>query len=95
MSQLSVEEIAELRKDPTSFRDYLRHITGRTVEAEPAKPTLIAVPDPGYRVAHTGGWPLGSAATGPTPTGDTCTCAKCRSNPASTVVRQTQEGTAA
>ncbi|MFE0470551.1 hypothetical protein ACFW2V_02895 [Streptomyces sp. NPDC058947] len=82
MSELTVEEIAELRKDPASFRDYLRHITGRTVEPDvPAKPALTAVPTPGYRITHTGGWPLGTAATGPTPPPDRCTCALCGGNP--------------
>jgi hypothetical protein len=95
VSELSVEEIAELRKDPASFRDYLRHITGRTVVAdEPAKPALAVAPDPGYRIAHTGGWPLGTAATGPTPPADTCTCAKCGGNPASRTTHQ-QQGEAA
>ena len=96
MSELSVDEIAELRKDPASFRDYLRHITGRTVEAEaPARPALSAVPAPGYRIAHVGGWPLGTAASGPTPPPDTCTCAQCGGNPASRVQHRPQEGTAA
>lgn len=87
MSELSVEEIAELRKDPASFRDYLRHLTGRTVEA-PAKPTLTAVPAPAYRITHVGGWPLGTAASGPTPPPDVCTCAKCGGNPASQTAHQ-------
>ncbi|MFA0844393.1 hypothetical protein [Streptomyces rochei] len=96
MSELSVEEIAELRKDPASFRDYLRHITGRTVAPEPEpKPTLTAVPTAGYRVAHPGGWPLGTAASGPTPPPDACTCARCGSNPDSPAVHRPQEGTAA
>lgn len=84
MAELSVDEIAELRKDPASFRDYLRHITGRRVEAEaPASAPLAAVASPGYRITHTGGWPLGTAASGPTPPPDTCTCAKCGGNPPS------------
>lgn len=96
MRELTTEEIAELRKDPASFRDYLRHITGRAVEPEaPAKPALTAVPAPGYRIAHTGGWPLGTAATGPTPPPDTCTCARCGGNPASRTVHGPQEGEAA
>lgn len=94
MNELTVEEIAELRKDPASFRDYLRHISGRPVEATP-KPALTAVPTPGYRIAHVGGWPLGTAATGPTPPPDVCTCAKCGGNPNSTVQHRPQEGTAA
>lgn len=94
MSELSIEEIAELRKDPASFRDYLRHITGRQVEDPTPKPTLTAVASPGYRIAHVGGWPLGTAATGSTPPPDTCTCAKCGGNPASHAVHRT-EGEAA
>lgn len=95
MTELSVEEIAELRKDPASFRDYLRHISGRAVVApEPAR--LTAVPAPAYRIAHVGGWPLGTAATGPlAPSAERCTCAKCGGNPASRVEHRPQEGTAA
>ncbi|MFJ8594827.1 hypothetical protein [Streptomyces sp. NPDC093598] len=81
MTELSVEEIAELRKDPASFRDYLRHITGREVRSEPEPAPLAVAPDPGYRITHTGGWPLGTAATGPTPPPGQCTCAKCGGNP--------------
>ena len=95
MSELTVEEIAELRKDPASFRDYLRHITGRTVEPETRPVTLAAVPTPGYRIAHVGGWPLGTAATGPTPPADRCTCAKCGGNPAAHRTHHTQTGDAA
>ena len=94
MSELSVEDVAELRKDPASFRDYLRYITGRQVDDVP-KPTLAAVPAPAYRIAHVGGWPLGTAATGPTPPPDVCTCAKCGGNPAGTATHRPQEGTAA
>lgn len=95
MSELSVEEIAELRKDPASFRDYLRHASGRAVVApEPAR--LTAVPDPGYQITHVGGWPLGTAASGPlAPSADRCTCAKCGGNPASHTVHQPQAGEAA
>jgi hypothetical protein len=95
MNELSVEDIAELRKDPASFRDYLRHISGRPVDAPApqAKPALAAVPSPGYQIAHVGGWPLGTAATGPTPPPDVCTCARCGGNPASQTAHQ--EGAAA
>jgi hypothetical protein len=76
MTELSVEDIAELRKDPASFRDYLRHVTGRAVVA--AEPAEAAAPvEPGYRIAHTGGWPIGTTATGPTPTHGRCTCPQC------------------
>lgn len=75
MTELSVEDIAELRKDPASFRDYLRHVTGRAVVA--SEPAEAAAPEPGYRIAHKGGWPIGTAATGPTPTHGRCTCPLC------------------
>lgn len=91
MSELSVEEIAELRKDPDSFRDYIRHITGRSVTA-PAGPSVQAADTvPGYTITHRGGWPLGTAATGPTPPPDVCTCAKCGGNP-NARAHQHQEG---
>lgn len=86
----TVEDIAQMRADG-SFHDYLRFLAG----APAAKPALAAVPAPGYRIAHTGGWPLGTAATGPTPPPDTCTCAKCGGNPASRVEHRPQEGIAA
>ncbi|WP_435643826.1 hypothetical protein ACR9VJ_26225 [Streptomyces sp. H49] len=66
MTELSIEEVAELRKDPASFRDYLRHITGRKVEA--ASPAQPAEPEPpSYHIPRKGAWPCGTAASGPTP----------------------------
>jgi len=83
MTEPNVEDIAELRKDPDSFRDYLRHITGRTVTApQDEQPETETTPARGYQITHVGGWPLGTAATGPTPPPDMCTCAKCGGNPA-------------
>lgn len=78
MNQPTVDDIAAMREDG-DLLPYLIALTGRT-PAKP-KPTLTAVPAPGYRIAHTGGWPLGTAATGPTPPADMCTCAKCGGNP--------------
>lgn len=89
MSQPTVEDIAALREDG-DLEDYLRALTGRPAKAGSAP--LAAVPDPGYRIAHVGGWPLGTAASGPTPPPDTCTCAKCGGNPASRTVHQPQTG---
>lgn len=67
MAELRTEDIAELRKDPASFRDYLRHITGRQVQADTA-PAAVAEPDkPGYHIPRKGAWPCGTAASGPTP----------------------------
>lgn len=92
MTELSVEDVAALRRQG-DFRAFLTQAASREVDANP-KPALAAVPDPGYRITHVGGWPLGTAATGPTPPPDACTCAKCGGNPASTVTHR-QEGTAA
>ncbi|MFI8191425.1 hypothetical protein ACIF8T_21820 [Streptomyces sp. NPDC085946] len=80
MTEPTVEDIAAMR-DEGSLKDYLLLLTGRAPKAKP-KPVLAVVPDPGYRVAHTGGWPLGTAASGPTPPLDACTCARCGGNPA-------------
>ncbi|MDQ0758746.1 hypothetical protein [Streptomyces canus] len=74
----NIEDIAAMRAQG-DLKDYLLSLVG-TAPATP-KPTLAAVPSPGYRIAHTGGWPLGTAATGPTPSADQCTCAKCGGNP--------------
>ncbi|MFJ2961218.1 hypothetical protein ACIPIC_02775 [Streptomyces collinus] len=78
-------DIAAMREQG-DLKGYLLSLTGRA-PAKP-KPTLAAAPDPGYRIAHTGGWPLGTAATGPTPPPDQCTCAKCGGNPASHTAHQ-------
>lgn len=68
MAEPSVEDIAELRKDPDSFRDYLRHITGRTVAApqDASAPAAETEPQP-YHIPRKGAWPCGTAASGPTP----------------------------
>ncbi|MDX3839849.1 hypothetical protein [Streptomyces europaeiscabiei] len=82
MNEPTVEDIAAMRADG-SLREYFEYLTSQAARPEPAsKPALTAVPDPGYRITHTGGWPLGTAATGPTPPPDRCTCAKCGGNPA-------------
>jgi len=84
INEPSVEDIAAMRADG-SLREYFRFLAEqapRPTPAPAAKPALTAVPDPGYRIAHTGGWPLGAAATGPTPPPNQCTCAKCGGNPA-------------
>lgn len=93
MTEISVEDVAELRRQG-DFRAFLSQAAGREVDAPP-KPALTAVPAPGYRINHVGGWPLGTAATGPTPPPDACTCAQCGGNPASRVQHRPQEGTAA
>jgi hypothetical protein len=88
-----IENIAAMRQDG-SLRDYLTHLAGRRVTAKPKPAPLTAVPSPGYRIAHVGGWPLGTAATGRTPPPDVCTCARCGGNPASRAPHRT-EGEAA
>lgn len=93
MTELSTEDVAAMRRQG-DFRAYLTQLASQTAEAEQPKPTLTAVPDLGYRITHVGGWPLGTAATGPTPPPDQCTCAKCGGNPASRIQHQA-EGEAA
>lgn len=78
MTELSIEEVAELRKDPASFREYLRHITGRKVEAlPPAQSAESEPPKPSFHIPRPGAWPCGTAPSGPTPR----PCGDCR-NPA-------------
>ena len=72
--QYSVDDIAAMREQG-DLLGFLQSLTGR---APKPKPTLTAVPAPAYRITHPGGWPLGTAATGPTPPPDQCSCAKCR-----------------
>ena len=72
---IDAADIAALREQG-DLEDFVRSLIGR-----PAKPTpapLAAVPEPAYRITHTGGWPLGTAASGPTPPPDRCSCAKCK-----------------
>jgi hypothetical protein len=82
-----IEDIAAMREQG-DLKDYLLSLVAAAPEPTKPKPALTAVPDPGYRIAHTGGWPLGTAASGPTPPPDQCTCAKCGGNPASRTVHQ-------
>ena len=81
MNEPTPEDIAAMRADG-SLHDYLRYLTSQTAKPAPTpKPAVTAVPDLGYRITHTGGWPLGTAASGPTPPPDQCTCARCGGNP--------------
>ena len=82
-----IDDIAAMRQDG-DLKSYLLSLVGNAPVEAPAKPTLTAVPTPAYRITHTGGWPLGTAATGPTPPADTCTCAQCGGNPASRTSHQ-------
>lgn len=70
------EDIAALRKDG-DLESYLRSLA----VVAPPKPAAIepeTPEEPEYRIAHRGGWPIGSASSGPTPMHDRCTCPKCR-----------------
>lgn len=87
-----IEDIAAMREQG-DLKGYLLSLIGET-PAKP-KPALTAVPAPAYRIAHVGGWPLGTAASGPTPPPDVCTCAKCGGNPNSQTAHQPQQGEAA
>ena len=72
-----LEDIAAMRNDG-DLKGYLLSLTvGPPVAPKPAPAALAAAPDPGYRITHTGGWPIGTAATGPTPTHGRCTCQRC------------------
>lgn len=55
---------------------YLLSLTGRAPKPQPA-PTEVEPAAPAYRIAHKGGWPIGTTATGPTPTHGRCTCPQC------------------
>ena len=87
MTEFNLDDVAEMRKQG-DLRAFLRQAAGRSVDAPPAPAPLAAVPDPGYRIAHVGGWPLGTAASGPTPPPGVCTCAKCGGNPNSPAVHR-------
>jgi hypothetical protein len=71
---INAADIAAMREQG-DLKDFLLSLTGRT-----PKPETVAEPEPagpGYRIAHPGGWPIGSAASGPTPTHGRCACIKC------------------
>ncbi|MGW0579938.1 hypothetical protein ACWD25_29120 [Streptomyces sp. NPDC002920] len=83
MNEPTIEDIAAMRADG-SLRDYFEYLASQAAKPEPVpQPALTAVPALGYQITHPGGWPLGTAATGPTPPPDVCTCVKCGGNPAS------------
>lgn len=70
-----IEDIAAMRADG-DLKDYLLSLIGEA-PATPKPAPVAAAPEPGYRIAHKGGWPIGTAATGPTPTHGRCTCPLC------------------
>jgi hypothetical protein len=69
------EDIAALRADG-DLVSYLLSLAGATppkpAPAEPQEPE-----EPDYVIPHRGAWPIGSAASGPTPTHGKCTCPRC------------------
>jgi hypothetical protein len=71
---INVDDIAAMREQG-DLKDFLLSLTGRTIKPEPVADTQPA--DPGYRIAHPGGWPIGSAPAGPTPTHGRCACIQC------------------
>lgn len=72
----NVEDIAAMREQG-DLKGYLLSLISQ-VPATP-KPAPVAAPavEPTYEIAHKGGWPIGTAATGPTPTHGRCTCPQC------------------
>ncbi|MET9445056.1 hypothetical protein [Streptomyces sp. NPDC006610] len=89
-----IEDIAVMREQG-DLKDFLLSLVAAAPTPTKPKPALAVVPDPGYRITHVGGWPLGTAATGPTPPADRCTCTRCGGNPNSPAVHRPQEGNAA
>ena len=68
------EDIAALRKDG-DLESFLLSLVGAGPKSAPAEPAAPEEPD--YVIPHRGAWPIGSAASGPTPTHGKCTCPKC------------------
>lgn len=66
-------DIAAMREQG-DLKDFLLSLTGRKPKPEP---TAQAPAEPAYEIAHPGGWPIGTTATGPTPTHGRCTCIQC------------------
>jgi hypothetical protein len=73
---LSPEDIAALRKDG-DLESYLRSLTGAP-PPKPAPTEPVAPEEPDYVIPHRGAWPIGTTASGPTPTHGRCTCPKCQ-----------------
>jgi hypothetical protein len=69
-----IENITALREQG-DLRNHLLALAGRAVKPEPAAEQKPAEPD--YEIAHPGAWPIGTAASGPTPTRGRCTCPQC------------------
>jgi hypothetical protein len=73
-----IGDIAAMRHDG-DLKDYLLSLTVGGPASAKSKPAPVAAApvEPGYRIAHKGGWPIGTTATGPTPTHGRCTCPQC------------------
>jgi hypothetical protein len=91
MSRLSADDIAAMRKQG-DLQDYLRSVIANTPVAPKPQPAAPPEPaDPGYRIAHPGGWPIGSAASGATPRHGRCTCPQCERAAVVQLPRQADE----
>lgn len=91
-----VEDIAAMREQG-DLKGYLLSLIGTAPATAKPVPVAAAPVEPGYRIAHKGGWPIGTTATGPTPTHGRCTCALCEQAAVVQLPRphQIQEGEAA
>lgn len=71
------DDIAALRGDGDLVKYLLSLVDAPPLMEAPAGRSPIDEPD--YVIPHRGAWPIGSAASGPTPTHGRCTCPKCAS----------------
>jgi hypothetical protein len=71
-----VDDIAAMREQG-DLKGYLLSLIGDAPAKPKPAPVAAAPAGPGYRITHKGGWPIGTTATGPTPTHGCCTCPKC------------------
>jgi hypothetical protein len=72
----NVDDIAAMREQG-DLKGYLLSLIGDAPAKPKSAPVAAAPAEPGYRITHTGGWPIGTTATGPTPTHGRCTCPLC------------------
>jgi hypothetical protein len=72
----NIDDIAAMREQG-DLKGYLLSLIGEAPATPKPAPVAAAMAPPGYVIAHKGGWPIGTTATGPTPTHGRCTCPLC------------------
>ncbi len=82
MTRFDAADIAALRQQG-DLTEFLLSLGGRGRSATPKKPPSEPAAD-AYTIPHRGAWPLGTAATGPSPTEHSCPQCRAHARPSLT-----------